>query len=482
MNRYITTAIPYVNAQPHIGHALEYVQADALIRAYRAKGDVVRGQYGTDDNSLKNVRAAQAVGEETEAYVARHAEVFKGLKDALNLTFDDFVRTREERHMKGAQKLWSLCNPDDIYTKSYTGLYCVGCEQFYTEEEAPGGVCGTHKKPLEKVAEENYFFRLSKYQRQLEDLIVSDTLKIVPETRKNEALGFIRQGLQDFSISRSVERAEHWGVPVPNDPSQVMYVWVDALSNYITALGFAENADAYKQFWTACPHRMHVIGKDIMRFHVVYWPAFLLSAGLPLPTEVFVHGFFTVNGEKMSKSLGNVLNPFDLLERYGADGLRYAFLRSLPLTTDGDISMATLDQRYNELANGLGNLVGRCAAMANKYFEGRLDAGEFDAKKFEKRCDDALEERDWKTYIDVVWDIVALGNERIDKEAPFKTVKTDPAMAKRTLSDVAAMIRWCAKMLAPVIPRAAEEIVRRYNGDVILSGEPLFPKREEEKA
>lgn len=479
MRHYITTAIPYVNAQPHIGHALEYIQADAFLRYYRAHGDDVRGLYGTDDNSLKNVRAAQAAGEETEAYVARHADVFKGLKDVLHLTFDDFIRTRDDRHMRGAQKLWSMFAPEDVYKKSYTGLYCVGCEAFYTPEEAPGGMCQVHKKPLETVEEENYFFRLSRYQQQLEELIASDTLKIVPETRKNEALGFIRQGLQDFSISRSVERAEHWGVPVPGDPSQVMYVWVDALSNYITALGFADDAPEFAAYWSENPHRMHVIGKDIMRFHVVYWPAFLLSAGVPLPTEVFAHGFLTVNGEKMSKSIGNVLSPSDILARFGADAVRYALLRALPLTTDGDISLEMCTQRYNELANGLGNLVGRCAAMAQKYFDGALDVGAFDAAKFEARCADAVAERDWKSYIDIVWDIVALGNERIDKEAPFKTVKTDPAAAKRTLSDVAAMVRWVAVMLAPIMPTASQEILRRYNGPTVISGEPLFPKHEE---
>lgn len=479
MIRYITTAIPYVNAKPHIGHALEYIQADALLRYYRAQGDTVRGLYGTDDNSLKNVRAAQAAGEDIEAFVARHAEVFRGLKDLLNLSFDDFIRTRDERHIIGAQKVWSMFNPEDIYKKSYSGLYCVGCEMFYAEAEAPGGICPIHKKQLEQIAEENYFFKLSNYQEKLTQLIESDTLKITPTSRKNEMLGFIRQGLQDFSISRSVERAEHWGVPVPNDPSQVMYVWVDALSNYITALGFNDGAD-YKKFWLEADQRLHIIGKDIARFHVIYWPAFLLSAGIPLPTEVFAHGFFTVDGEKMSKSLGNVLDPLALVGDFGVDALRYAFLRSLPYGDDGDISLEKLEERYADLANGLGNLVSRVSAMAQKYFEGALDMVDYAGD--DARLHDLMNTYDFKAYIEAVWSVIDAANLKIDQEAPFKTAKTDLPAAKKTLSETAAMIRWVATKLAPVIPDASAEILRRYADATIIHGDPLFPRRDQKEA
>ncbi len=477
MKRYITTAIPYVNAKPHIGHALEYIQADALLRYFRATGDAVRGQYGTDDNSLKNVRAAEAAGEETETYVARHAEVFKNLKDVLALTFDDFIRTREERHMRGAQKLWSMFKPEDIYKKKYRGNYCVGCEMFYTDAEAPGGICTIHKKPLEHVEEENYFFKLSNYQQKLEELIANDTLKITPASRKNEMLAFVRGGLQDFSISRSVERAEHWGVPVPGDERQVMYVWVDALSNYIAALGFADDAPAYHDFWLDADQRLHVIGKDIARFHVVYWPAFLLSAGVPLPTEVFVHGFFTVDGEKMSKSLGNVLDPIALVDDFGVDALRYGFLRSLPYGDDGDISIAKLEERYADLANGLGNLVSRVSAMAHKYFEGALDMADYAGD--DARLASLIEKYDFKSYIEAVWDVVDAANLKIDQEAPFKTAKTDPAAAKKTLSETAGMVRWIAKAMAPITPNASEEILRRYADATIVHGDPLFPRHDQ---
>ncbi len=478
MTRYLTSSIPYVNGVPHIGHALECIQVDALMRYYRAQGETVRGQWGSDDNSLKNVRAAQAAGEDVETYVARHSAGFKALQPLLNVQFDDFMRTREDRHIRGAQKLWSMMNPEDIYTQIYEGLYCVGCETFYTSEEAPGGLCKIHQKPLEQVKEENYFFRLSKYQQQLEDLITSDRLRIVPATRKNEALGFIRQGLQDFSISRSVARAENWGVPVPKDPSQIMYVWVDALSNYITALGFADDDQAYEVFWKSADVRSHVIGKDIMRFHVVYWPAFLLSAGLPVPTEVLIHGHFTVEGQKMSKSLGNVIAPQELVDVYGVDALRYALLRDLPCGEDGDVSRARLDERYAELANGLGNLVGRVAAMAQKSFPDGLLSADFDSQNIDQRTQEALKNYDFKAYLETVWTVVSAANEKVDKEAPFRTVKTDPERAKQTLSELSQMVRWIGKALLPIMPTAAEEIIHRYASATPLSGEPLFPRKD----
>jgi methionyl-tRNA synthetase len=478
MIRYLTSSIPYVNGTPHIGHALECIQVDTLLRYYRARGETIRGQFGSDDNSLKNVRAAQAAGEEVEAYVARHSEAFKALQPLLNLSFDDFMRTREDRHIRGAQKLWSMMKAEDIYQQTYEGLYCVGCEAFYTDEEAPQGVCQIHQKPLERIKEENYFFRLSKYQAQLEELIVSDRLKITPASRKNEALGFIRQGLQDFSISRSVARAENWGVPVPNDPNQIMYVWVDALSNYITALDFADGGEAYQMFWERSDVRTHVIGKDIMRFHVIYWPAFLLSAGVSLPTEVFIHGHFTIEGQKMSKSLGNVIAPEELVATYGVDAVRYALLRDLPCGEDGDVSRARLDERYAELANGLGNLVGRVAAMANKYAPEGLPEATFSTEELNRQTETAMRAYDFKAYLEAVWSVVGAANEKVDKEAPFRMVKTDPDKAKQALAELACMVRWIAVTLAPVMPTIAAEIAHRYKTNVLLVGEPLFPKAE----
>ncbi|MBI4714182.1 methionine--tRNA ligase [Candidatus Uhrbacteria bacterium] len=480
MNRfYISTAIPYVNADPHIGFALEAVLTDATARYYRNKlgAENVFALTGTDENSLKNVRAAEDVHEDVAAYVERYANEFRSLKDSLDLSFDDFIRTREERHIRGAQKLWSACKPEDIYKKMYRGLYCVGCETFYTEKEVPDEICPEHKKPLEVVEEENYFFKLSNYQDQLIELIEKGTLRIVPESRKNEVLSFIKQGLEDFSISRSQERAKHWGVTVPNDESQVMYVWFDALSNYITALGYADDTEAYKKFWIENNHRTHVIGKGILRFHAVYWPAILLSAGVPLPSELFVHGYITVEGEKMSKSLGNTIHPKILVEEFGTDAVRYYFLREIPSHSDGDYSKARMEERYGELANQLGNLVGRIATMSVKYFNGQLDDTNKDWSNKVAVLETHMKNYDLRSYIDEVFTVVSSANELTDKKAPFKLVKEDSVAAKAVLSELADMIRFIARSLLPIIPHSAEEILRRYD-KVIEVGEPLFPRRD----
>jgi methionyl-tRNA synthetase len=362
---YITTAIPYVNAAPHIGFALEIVQADVIARYHRLIGDDTFFLTGTDENALKNVQSAEKAGEPVKEFVDRNSQRFEDLKGALNISFDDFIRTTEERHVKGAQKLWQACDPDDIYQKEYRGLYCVGCEQFYTEKELVGGKCPEHGTVPEIVEEENYFFRLSKYQKQLEKLIESDELKIVPESRKNEVLSFIRSGLEDFSISRSKARAKGWGIPVPGDENQVIYVWFDALSNYINALGYADDGEKFKKYWLENPNRTHVIGKGILRFHAVYWPAMLLSAGLPLPTEIFVHGYLTVGGQKISKSLGNVIDPFALSGKYGSDPLRYYLLTNFPPDENGDFEENGLKTASdNILSSDIGNIVNRIIKLA----------------------------------------------------------------------------------------------------------------------
>ncbi len=476
---YISTAIPYVNASPHIGHALEFVQTDALARYHRVRLGVenVFALTGSDENSLKNVRAAEEVGEDVETFVRRYADEFRGLTELLNCSFNDFIRTREDRHIRGAQKLWAACKREDIYKKMYHGLYCVGCESFYTEKEVPDEFCPEHKKPLEVVEEENHFFKLSNYQDQLEQLIESDALRIVPFTRKNEVLSFIRQGLEDFSISRSQERAKHWGVSVPEDESQVMYVWFDALSNYINALGYADDSDLYKRFWVDNDLRAHVIGKGVLRFHAVYWPAMLLSAGVSLPHELFVHGYMTIEGEKMSKSLGNVIHPKILVDEYGTDAVRYYLLREIPSYGDGDYSKQRMEDRYAELANQLGNLIGRVATMADKYFNGQLDDSHTDWSAKEKTLDEHMRHYDVRAYIEEIFTVVAQANEVIDKKAPFKLVTENPAAAQALLSELADMIRWIGNALSPILPQTSAEILRRY-GKVILTGDPLFPRRD----
>lgn len=486
---YITTSIPYVNGNPHIGHAVEAVQVDAMARAMEMRGFDVRSQTGSDENSLKNVQAAEKAGEDTESFVARHAAEFDRLTGALGCRFDNFIRTREDRHMKGAQKLWSLCRPEDIYKKSYKGLYCVGCEAFYTEKDVPDGVCPTHKNPLDVVEEENYFFKLSNYQDQIVTLLEGGEVEgrdgrkysynIYPENRRNEMISFAKQGLEDFSISRSQERAKHWGVNVPGDDSQVMYVWFDALSNYITALDFAEDGDLYQKYWAAeDAKRMHNVGKDIVRFHAIYWPAMLLSAELPLPTDMYIHGFFTIEGEKMSKSLGNVIDPFELVEEFGPDALRYILLRELPYSEDGDLSRERMEVRYAELANQLGNLTSRVAAMSVKYFDGELDDVVYEgADALHQACEARVQKSDFKGYIDDVMTAVGDANEFVDEKEPFRLVKEDDTAAKQVLSELKARILLIAELMQPVIPEASAKIIEAYTG-MVSKMDPLFPRRD----
>jgi len=372
---YLSTTIPYVNARPHVGHALELVQADVIARHHRRIGDEVRLQSGTDDNSLKNVLAAQLEGISTTELVNRNASAFAALREQLSLSFDDFIRTSADpRHRPGVERLWRACQASgDLYRKDYQGLYCVGCEQFYTEDELTDGTCPEHKTKPEQVTEENWFFRLSRYASRLREEISSGRLRIEPVTRRNEVLGFIDGGLADFSVSRSVQRAGGWGIGVPGDPSQVIYVWWDALGNYITALGYGGSGTDYQRWWVEADRRVHLVGKGVLRFHAVYWPAILLSAGAPLPTEIFVHDYLTAGGSKISKSAAGQerTDPAELADTYGADALRWWLLRDVPRVGDTDFTVGRLIGRANaDLANGLGNLVSRVGSVAYHYRNG----------------------------------------------------------------------------------------------------------------
>ncbi len=470
---YIIQAIPYVNAAPHVGHALEFVQADCLARFYRSSGYDVMYSAGADENSLKNVQAAEKEGVEVQKLVDKYAKEFENLKDALNLTFDVFNRTSSKAHFLGAQKIWSLCKSEDIYKKKYKGLYCVGCEQFYTNGELVNGKCPEHLTVPEEVEEENYFFKLSNYQKFLEDLIESDKLKIVPQAKKNEITSFIKGGLEDFSISRSVKRARGWGVPVPGDDppagGQVMYVWFDALLTYLTALGYP-NGELYKKFWVENGKKVHIIGKGINRFHTIYWPAMLESAGIDLPNEVFVHGYITVDGQKISKSLGNIVNPFDLVGKYGADVIRYYLLREIPAWGDGDFSEVRLKELYNgELANGLGNLVarvGRLAADVNL---------KLPAKKnfvFSKEVAENLKSFRFDLAIISIWDEVSRLDRLINETKPWEL---EGQALKKVLLPIAGRIREIAFNLGPFLPSVAQKILAQYSGE-ITAQKPLFPR------
>jgi len=516
---YVTTSIAYVNGTPHIGHALEYVQCDALARFHRLIGDDTRYQTGTDDNSLTNLQAADKAGISVQELVARNGDRFRDLREPLGLTTDGFIRTSTDPlHFPGAQKLWRAMDAaGDIYTREYQGLYCVRCERFYKPEELVNGLCPIHGTELDKVDEVNYFFRLSRYGEQLRELIESNTFLIQPDHRREEILSFISSGLEDISISRSAERSRGWGVPVPGDSTQIMYVWVDALSNYITALDYADNGPDYTRFWLDSPNRVHVIGKDIIRFHAVYWPAFLLSANVPVPTTLNVHEFIQIDGEKISKSRGNSVNPFDLVDTYGVDAVRFWFLREMPRNGDGNFSHDRLIARYNEdLGNDLGNLVNRSVSMLHRYRGGVVPAvgsvadGESPlaeiAHGLAERELAAFDACDVRQAIAAVWELVTAANRYIDDTKPWELAKAakngdDAADARLdvVLADLIETIRLLAIHLSPFIPNGAARIAdqvgfklddvaadgvmgRTWNGSLaglgVPKASPIFPRIE----
>ncbi len=465
---FITTAIDYVNAAPHVGHAVEKVLTDVVARYHRLAGDETYFLTGSDENSLKNVQAAEKAGRPTEEFVAENAEAFKALASSLDLSFDEFIRTTEKRHFAGAQKMWSAFKPADLYKKAYKGLYCVGCEEFKLEKDLVEGKCPDHQKEPEVVEEENWFFKLSNYQDQLLQLIESDKLKIYPDYRKNEVVSFIKMGLEDFSISRSVARARNWGVPVPGDELQIMYVWVDALSNYITALDYAEGGELYQKFWASDSERVHVIGKGILRFHAIYWPAMLLSAGLPLPTTIYAHEYLTINGQKMAKSLGNVIYPSELVEKFGIDGTRYLLLTALPYSKDGDLSWEKMTEKYNaDLANGLGNLVSRVMRLAQNQ-ESRTKNQELG-----REIQQLIEEYRIVDALEYIWTKVREANKYVDETKPWELAKTDEVKFKEVMENLLGQVSVIAALLKPFLPSTSEKIETALQTGKV---EPLFQR------
>jgi len=466
---YITTAIPYVNAAPHIGHALEFVQADAIARFHKLNGFDVFLTTGADENSLKNVHAAEKQKISVEKLCETNAKIFKGFAEKIGLSFNVFLRSSDKKsHWPGIEKLWELCNKSgDIYKKKYKGLYCVDCEAFYTEKELENGLCPEHKTKPELVEEENYFFRLSKYQEKLQKLIENDVLKIIPENKKNEILSFIKQGLEDFSVSRSVKRAKGWGIPVPGDSSQIIYVWFDALGIYLTGVGFGNNQIKFNRWW---PADMHVIGKGIIRFHAIYWPAILLSTGLELPKSIFVHGYVTVEGQKMSKSLGNVAEGLGLLKKYEVDGLRYYLLKEIPTFEDGDFSEKSLVAKINnELVGNIGNFIYRALSFIHTKFGGRVpEGGELDDidEEFEKRIKEAaknigneLENIELEKGLRKILEFSGFCNQYFQKKEPWR----DLERAKSCLYLSINAVRSLAIALEPFLPSSAERLWNQLN-------------------
>ncbi len=468
-NIYITTTLPYVNANPHIGFALEIIQADSLARFYRAKGKEVFFNTGTDEHGQKIFEAAQKAGKSPQEYVDHYAGEFKKLKELLNLSPDKFIRTTDEHHQKAAQELWRRAmEKGDIYKKSYKGNYCVGCEAFLKDSDLQDGECPQHPgKPLQEIKEENYFFALTKYKSELKDYLQKENT-VIPDWRKKEALQIL-DALEDISISRSKERLS-WGVPVPGDESQVMYVWFDALSNYISTLGFPQDGGDFQKFWNE-GYTIQLAGKDQVKFQSIIWQAMLLSAGLKPTDTVFYHGFITSGGQKMSKSLGNVIAPSELVARYGVDATRYILLRHVHPTDDSDLTWEKMDEHYTaNLVNGLGNLTARIMKMAETHLDEPVELNESLGIDMQK----VMQEFRFSDAMDAIWQKIGELDGDITEKEPFKLVKTDKEAAQRIIKDLARGLFEVADALVPFMPNVAQTIQEAVKTN--KKPENLFPR------
>ncbi|HJZ88589.1 MAG TPA: methionine--tRNA ligase [Polyangia bacterium] len=487
---YITTPIYYVNDAPHLGHAYTTIVADALARYHRARGQETYLLTGTDEHGQKVEDAAQARGVPARLHADQMVERFKDMWKQLDIKNDDFIRTTEDRHKKVVVALWQrLAQQGDIYLGEYEGWYCRGCEAFYTELQLePGLICPQHKQPVERLKEQSYFFRMSKYEKPLLEHYEKHPDFVRPEARRNEIVSFIRGGLRDLSVSRSTFK---WGIPVPNDPGHIIYVWIDALTNYVSALG-GPGAPLYEKFW---PHAVHLIGKDIIRFHCVYWPCMLLAAGWPLPRTIVAHGWWTVRGQKISKSIpATRVDPTRITADLGNDGLRYFLLREIPLGGDGDFVYESLIARWNsDLANDLGNLVNRTIGMA----KGELAPGGADVlggPAVRARVAELLDGFQPSRALEALWELVRAANNYIAQKEPFRLPAPERAAV---LSTVAEAIRWIALLCAPVLPDSARRMYAQlglapdqgetwpqawaYPGSRPAKAEPLFPRIDERR-
>ncbi|RIQ20678.1 methionine--tRNA ligase [Jiangella rhizosphaerae] len=489
---YVTTSIPYVNGAPHLGHALELVQADVLARHRRRRGRPVRFLTGTDDNALKNVAAARAAGVPVRQFVDANAARFVALRGPLALSVDDVIRTSADpRHAPGVRRLWERCAArGDFYRRRYTGLYCAGCEQFYAPDELAGGHCPEHGVAPEEVSEENWFFRLSRYQDQLERILESGAVRVEPATKRAEVLAFVRAGLHDLSVSRPADRAGGWGIPVPGDPSQVVYVWWDAVANYVTALGYGSAADDdFAGWWAGSADRVHVVGKGIVRFHAVYWLAQLLSAGLPLPTAILVHDYLTVGGAKIAKSTGVTADPAGLARRYGTDALRWWFVREVPRTGDTDFTEQRLVARHDlELANGLGNLVQRTLTLVHRLHDGVVGAPDPEselvaaAEALPDAVDRAVGGFDLRAATAALVAVVDLANRTIEADRPWERDRRGRPDAGVVLAGLVHACRVIAAELEPFLPGGAARLrAQLAEGERVGRPEPAFHRLDRPK-
>ncbi len=482
---YITTTLPYVNSDPHVGFAMEIIRADVVARAKALQGYEVFFNTGTDEHGQKIYQKALEAGEDTQDYVNKYAEKFKGLKKILNLCEDiHFIRTTDDHHKKAAQEFWNKClEGGDIYKKNYEIKYCVGCELEKTESELENGKCIIHPHlELEIRNEENYFFKWSKYQKPLLDLYQNNPKLVIPDFRFNEIKAFVERGLSDFSISRLKSKMS-WGVPVPNDPEHVMYVWFDALVNYISTLGWPHSAlasggkpedDLFEKFWVnGTP--VQYAGKDNLRQQSAMWQAMLLSAGLPPTHHIVIDGFINSGGQKMSKSLGNVISPYDVVSEYGTDALRYYLLREISSFEDGDMTMEKFKEAYNaNLANGLGNLVSRIMKMSQDNLEGPVKVPEFENME---EYFSIIETFDLKKASDFVWNKIGEMDLFIQQNQPFKLVKTDKEKGREMISDLVVKLYSIARMLNPLLPETSSKIKSLIKENK-TPGTPLFARKD----
>lgn len=479
-NYYVTTSIPYVNGEPHLGHAMEFVMADVLARRARQQRQTVLFSIGTDEHGGKIAEKAAELKLTPGALADQMSQRFSELAVKLNISNDRFIRTTDEGHQQRAKLIWKAFQ-EDIYKSQYIGWYCTGDEEFFSEQvvKANHGVCPDHNRPYERIEEENYFFKLSKYSQAVLAAVQSGDFLVIPETKRNEILSLLKSGLEDISISRPKDSIG-WGIPVPGDTEQVMYVWFEALMNYITVLGYPEHAD-FKNFW---PANVQVIGKGILRFHAAIWPAMLMALKLPLPKQLYVHGYVTVDNKKMGKSLGNSVSPDEIITKYGTDAFRYYFLRHIPSYNDGDFSWLTFEAAYNhELANELGNAVQRTVVMLQKYQDGAIGdipPAEHDIAQY----DEALTVCRFDRALDEVWEQVRGLNQYIDEEKPWVIAKEgDLEHLHEVLAYQVSSLLNIARLLEPFMPDTAAKIQAVFKGSTV---EPtkgtLFPKLDNVKS